>query len=688
MQEIDRWVETGIDGAVQALLSYEFIVAACVIIASYMVYGWVQIVRKARPLKTKLTTLTSKLRGMDGPRAFTEAFEEYNEEANATIGLPWREFVDTLVIPDTDDGNGIIQNTADGSKYLNDNTIIFPELSLKTYQAVPNRLTGMGILATFLGLAAGVHAASLGLTSDDPGEITSALQNLLSGAGLAFTTSIVGIGCSLAFSTWETWYTRKLHVALDEWIGAIEHHVKRITPESIAIGQLKAARETADSVTAFNDQLAFKLDEALSKNVTNQLVPELRNLAEKIDALRTDRATDAKSVIDETLQQLVKEIRGRSQAEMDGLANTIGALNETLAESLSRSQQRDAEIDGMMTNVVRTIEETLKASTQQMSAGMRTVLDDIAQRLQGIGERETQRMTEATDHNNAALRSTTAQLGDTADALRQGAADNQEILEGTRKVIETTTGILEQTAEIRAEMETTIRELRKGAAQVNENHAGAAKSAEALLQATTNLDGLLTNVSSAVEAAESVGPLVNQLRSSTETLDLSTTASREILGRVSQTANEVESLKALIKKTHEQLATSVEPMRDASRRMADAAETNRRNADRNAEAAQTVAESVTVLKTQQEETREVWANYQGRFENVDRSLERVFQQIDENLAGHREHVKEFLENTDTYVSRIAGSLADAAGELKTIVEDLVEHQETQGTPRRPSGHVQ
>ena len=328
---------------------------------------------------------------------------------------------------------------------------------------------------------------------------------------------------------------------------------------------------------------------------------------------------------------------------MDGLANTIGALNETLAESLNRSQQRDAEIDGMMTNVVRTIEETLKTSTQQMSARMRTVLDDIAQHLQGIGERETQRMTEATDHNNAALRSTTAQLGDTADALRQGAADNQEILEGTRKVIKTTTGILEQTAQIRAEMETTIGELREGAAQVNENHAGAAKSAEALVQATTKLDGLLTNVSSAVEAAERVGPLVNQLRSSTETLNLSTAASREN-PRASLTnrkrGREPESAHQEKRTSNWRRASNRCGTRHAGWQMLP--KRTAANADRNAEAAQTVAESVTVLKTQQEETREVWANYQARFENVDRSLEGVFKQIDENLASHREHVKTFL----------------------------------------------
>lgn len=684
MQEVDQWVETGIQTAATALLSYEFIIAACIFIIAWTVYGWQQIVRKAWPLKAKFRRLTAKLHAIDSPRRFTQVFEEYNHEAGATIGLPWREFVDTLVIPDPDDADGIIQNTADGSKYLNDNTIIFPELSLKTYQALPNRLTGMGILATFLGLAAGVHAASRGLTSDDPAEITAALQNLLSGAGLAFTTSVVGIGCSLAFSAWETWYTRKLHVALDEWIGAIEHHVKRITPESIAIKQLKAVRETAASVTAFNDQLAFKLEEALSKNVTDQLLPELRNLAEKIDALRADRATDAKGVIDETLQQLVKEIRGRSQAEMDGLADTIRALNETLAESLSRSQQRDAEIDGMMTNVVRTVEETLKNNTEQMSDRMRAVLDDIAQRMHGIGEAESQRITETAEQSNAALRSTTSQLGETADTLRQGAANNRQVLDGMREIIETTKGTLEQTIQIRGEMAETIRELREGAATLNGNHAGAAKSAETLMQATTSLDGLLTNVTGAVSAAERLGPLVDQLRSSTETLSESTAAGGEMLRQVSRTASEVESLKALIEKTHAQLGASVEPMRDASHRMAEAAETNRRNAERNAVAAQTVGESVSALMAQQNETRRVWTEYQTRFESVDQSLAGVFEQIDTNLERQREHVKTFLSDVDTHVSRISDQLASAAGELRNIVEDLVEQRDNEATTRPPA----
>ena len=93
-----------------------------------------------------------------------------------------REFVETLILPESESDDPI-RNTSEVSRYLNDATIIFPRISSGYYHAVPNLLTGVGILGTFLGLAAGVGAASSGLSSSIPTEITAALQ-LASGWGI------------------------------------------------------------------------------------------------------------------------------------------------------------------------------------------------------------------------------------------------------------------------------------------------------------------------------------------------------------------------------------------------------------------------------------------------------------------------------------------------------------------------
>ncbi len=62
---------------------------------------------------------------------------------------------------------------------------------------MPSHLTAVGILGTFLGLAAGIGMAAEGLTASAQQAVTQALKQLLAGESLAFVTSILGIFFSL-----------------------------------------------------------------------------------------------------------------------------------------------------------------------------------------------------------------------------------------------------------------------------------------------------------------------------------------------------------------------------------------------------------------------------------------------------------------------------------------------------------
>ena len=205
--------------------------------------------------------LTTRLRN-----GFVEGFEEYNRTVSGSLGLTWKEFVETLILPAPDSGDPI-RNTGEVSRYLNDDTVIFPHVSFGFYQSVPNLLTGIGILGTFFGLAAGVGSASVGLSSNDPTQITNSLQHLLSGASLAFLTSIAGVSGSILFLVVERLVSRQLHLELDEWVGAIELRLERVTPEAVALKQLEEAKESTRQLVKFNTELIFSIEQALDEKI-------------------------------------------------------------------------------------------------------------------------------------------------------------------------------------------------------------------------------------------------------------------------------------------------------------------------------------------------------------------------------------------------------------------------------------
>jgi hypothetical protein len=70
------------------------------------------------------------------------------------------------------------------------------ESSMSFYRSL---LISIGVIGTFAGLIVGIDGASEGLASTDSATARLSLQDLLSGAGLAFITSIAGLSFSTLF---------------------------------------------------------------------------------------------------------------------------------------------------------------------------------------------------------------------------------------------------------------------------------------------------------------------------------------------------------------------------------------------------------------------------------------------------------------------------------------------------------
>ena len=218
----------------QFLLSPIFLLSYCSGLLVLSVFWAWQLYRKAKDLQVRLREAAKKLSSIEGEQGFVEHFEQYDKYAEVKFDRAWNEFVEMLVLPSPGSGNPIY-NTSEVSKYLNETTIIFPKVDFRFYHSVPNLLMGLGILGTFVGLAVGVGAADTGLSSGVPSEITSSLEQLLSGAGLAFWSSIVGILLSLVFTWFERNRSRRLHLGLYKWVDELEKRLRLVTAPEIAL---------------------------------------------------------------------------------------------------------------------------------------------------------------------------------------------------------------------------------------------------------------------------------------------------------------------------------------------------------------------------------------------------------------------------------------------------------------------
>ena len=91
------------------------------------------------------------------------------------------------------DRRGLPCNVED---YINDDTVTHGPGNAQLAELIPNLLTSLGILGTFMGMMRGLG----GLDFSDSANIIAGIPTLLTGMQFAFGTSVAGISCSLVFN--------------------------------------------------------------------------------------------------------------------------------------------------------------------------------------------------------------------------------------------------------------------------------------------------------------------------------------------------------------------------------------------------------------------------------------------------------------------------------------------------------
>ena len=428
-----------LDLSLDFALTEDFVRWYCAVIGAFWLLsvGW--LFRQVGPLWLKLRRMSRDLKDLHGEEGFTSEFEGYDRKVKEILGLPWTEFVETLILPESESDDPI-RNTSEVSRYLNDATIVSPKISSGFYQAVPNLLTGVGILGTFLGLAAGVGAASSGLSSSKPDEITAALQQLLGGASLAFWTSIAGISASILFVLVERFSSRRLHVELDKWVGAIESRLKRVTPEGVALQQLEQSKQAATQLKQFNTDLVYALEQALEEKIAGRLSPQLERLLEAVEGLREDRATDSGQMIEQALVRFTDALQEKTGSQFEDMATTVDDLNRTLKESAGAQAQTQRDVRGALDSVLNAVKTAMDTGATAMTETLQQSLGEVTGVLASASEQLANRLTASTNAAADELRST---LGSASQELARTGTEAASKITGSLQGLLTAAASLE-----------------------------------------------------------------------------------------------------------------------------------------------------------------------------------------------------------------------------------------------------
>lgn len=508
------------------LLSRWFVGLYCAAILARF-YFWVRrLSNESQDLDSTLQAWIKKMKTLNerqqGEAEFVNAFEKHNKGMARDFGTAWKEFEETLIHPDPDT-NDSIRNPHEVSRYLNDSTIIFPKVPFDFYRSVPNLLTGLGILGTFIGLAAGVGAASSGLSSNDPGVITASLQQLLGGASLAFITSIVGIMSSMGFVFFERRESRRLHLAVDRWVKSIESCVRRVTSERVATKQLKQLQSAAGSLERFNTELIFTLQDALEERITDRLVPQLDRLAGALDGLRQDRSSDAGKMIEHALNRFTEAMKEQTGSQFDEMALIVSDLNRTLKKSVDGMARSQQDIQSTLDSVVKTVTKAMDSGANSMTEALQQSLEDVthriaeasaglADKLKTSGETATKGMQEAvaavTDDLTRTAVKAALQITGSLNGMEKAAESLSQSTRRSERTLDDMTGFVDQINSLRGTIDNAQRSIKDAAEPIRvatqEIRVSSDRTADTLTRTTTLVERVNTSVATLEKHQESV----------------------------------------------------------------------------------------------------------------------------------------------------------------------------------------
>lgn len=544
----------------------------------------------------KQTNATPKNK-LEFPEYYYELREWMNEDKY--LKDSWREFEETLLLPgeDFDGDKEVIMNTHLPAVYFNQKNLLLPNINLRYYNALPNILTGLGIVGTFIGLTVGISLAAPGLNSNDIKDAKEALNTLLDGASLAFITSIVGLLTSLVFSAYEKRYIHLFNSTCQKLNSALDARVEYFSAERLASKNLAESQKQSLALQTFANDLAVSLGQVIEQHVTQPMISA-------IDELRTDQKSASDETVSKVMGEFADKIAGAAGEEMKAFASTIKTMSDSLesqVESLTKGQdemQKAAQnavsgmsmamaegsekinegIDEAVNSLLNSVEISINSVTQQLDDASQKLASNLQQGLEQFDNillkltdtaSHYQAMTDANKTLYSDISESIRVIGELSEKANQTNLDFQRTAETFQDYIQslnnTSANLADSTSSVNSTL-TTLREVQEQMTQVWNEYD------ERFSDLDTTLENLFRNVSSGLEryASQTDDYILGLDKHASEVVQSLAAATKEI-------ADAIESLEDNLDRKTDIFESSITSISNAAEEKLKGFETNIHN---------------------------------------------------------------------------------------------------------------
>ncbi|MDO4741460.1 MAG: MotA/TolQ/ExbB proton channel family protein [Eubacteriales bacterium] len=346
----------------------------------------------------------------------------------------WSEYLDNLFFAD-----GEYHNASNVEDYINEETVISQPGRSALSAAAPGLMVSLGFLGTLLGITQGLA----GFSMDNSEAVMQAIRTLIPGMKYAFTTSVVGVVCSILFTVCTSVVNGAARNTLSDFYAAMHNNAGVLTVDPLNQIAIYQQEQTAQ-IQAIAADITGAMTQRMADVLQNTVEP-VRQTLDSFCRYTTRQQTQAlDTVLSRFLDRMDESLHGQFK-------NLSVCIHETV-DWQRKTQQNVEEMLGSFERATRDV-----AEIQRATDGILSRFEEYISKLsaaQGLSEEAYQRIASNVGQMEIVSSQQTATLQAIAKLqgeLSRAVAEQRAATEEQTRSIAGTLGAIEQDLKLSAD---------------------------------------------------------------------------------------------------------------------------------------------------------------------------------------------------------------------------------------------
>ena len=401
-------------------------------LADYLVYGAIAVVTLIGLFKCLLPLwkTTSSLRRAIS-RLQAEAGQTTDKPVWQTAGFvgkrlrgTWLRFLQNA---EQLDRRGLPTNVED---YINDDTVTHGPGNATLAELIPNLLTSLGILGTFMGLSRGLSS----LNFSDSAQLVEGIPNLLEGMRFAFGTSVAGISCSIVFNMLNRISQGSSYRAIDDFVTSFTQ-LAMSRPLDNDVQMIIQNQDRNYMLQGINDTLADRLAENVGRSITRAMAPVTDSMDRFIIGATRNQIDGVNHIVARFLDEMDRSMGNQFSA----MATAMDAVTQNQIMAARQTGETVSAARGIVDNA-RTLQEMTNHILDKFDAYM-SQINQVRERDENY-ERRTAELLNRMDQENKDLAKLIEKLAEKTTMLADDSGDSA--MEEIRSILSSMEGNVEK----------------------------------------------------------------------------------------------------------------------------------------------------------------------------------------------------------------------------------------------------